>query len=135
MTYRRATLLPGTLVVLLLAACGGGGTSGAPTSPSATSATTVTLRRLAFSPSELTVGVGTTVTWRSEEPIGHTVTSGAVTGIDPTTGLRSGETPDGRFDAPLPSTGATHSFTFTEPGTYSYYCAIHQGMNAQVSVR
>ena len=30
--------------------------------------------------------------------------------------------------------GKTFSFTFTKPGTYTYYCDIHQGMNATIKV-
>ena len=113
----------------LLLAAGCGGKDAAPLD-----AARVAVVRLAFTPTELTVPAGTTVTWRSQEPIGHTVTSGEATGVDPATGLRGGEQPDGRFDAPLASTGATHSFRFTSPGTYTYYCAIHKGMNARVVV-
>ena len=40
-------------------------------------------------PSTTTVEVGTTVTWRNDEPITHTVTSGRFVGVDETTGLRS----------------------------------------------
>ncbi|HEV2890855.1 MAG TPA: plastocyanin/azurin family copper-binding protein [Frankiaceae bacterium] len=94
----------------------------------------VSLLRLAFEPGDLTVPAGTRVTWHNDEVIGHTVTSGTVTGIDPTTGLRSGQTADGRFDAPLATKGATFSHAFDTPGTYSYYCAIHLGMNARVVV-
>ena len=120
----------------LLLAAGCGGDSGTPSGGGSATAegVTVTLKSLAFAPAELTVSAGTTVTWRSDEPIGHTVTSGEPTGIDPMTGLRADEKPDGRFDVQLATTGATHSFRFTSPGNYPYYCAIHQGMNARVLV-
>jgi plastocyanin len=87
-----------------------------------------------FNPSTTTVKVGTAVTWRNDEPITHTVTSGRFVGVDKTTGLRSSQTPDGLFDAKLDGKGKTFSFTFTKPGNYSYYCDIHQGMDAMVKV-
>ena len=87
-----------------------------------------------FNPSTTTAKVGETVTWRNEEPIGHTVTSGRYVGIDKTTGLRSSQRPDGMFNAKLGGKGKTFSFTFTKPGTYTYYCDIHQGMNATITV-
>ena len=52
-----------------------------------------------FNPSTTTVPVGTTVTWRNDEPITHTVTSGRYEGVDKTTGLRSEQYPDGAFNA------------------------------------
>jgi len=38
------------------------------------------------------------------------------------------------FNAKLAGKGKTFNFTFTEPGTYTYYCDIHQGMNATITV-
>lgn len=122
-------------LALAATACGGGrdaGPAAAPASPAP--AATVAVVRLAFDPVELTVPAGTTVTWRSDEPITHTVTSGQPTGVDPATGLRSGARADGTFDGPLDTTGATFAFRFADPGTYSYYCTIHRGMNARVLV-
>jgi plastocyanin len=121
----------GVVLVLLASACSG---SGSDEPPARAPGPTVSLKLLQFQPGQLTVKAGTTVTWVDDEPITHTVTSGAVTGVDPTSGLRSGQTPDGRFDQRLESKGATASYRFTEPGTYSYFCSIHQGMNASVVV-
>lgn len=106
---------------------GGGTNSGA-------SGTTVTLKSLMFMPPVLRVKAGTTVVWRNDEPITHTVTSGKVLGVDKTTGLRSNQHADGRFNHVLKGKGDTFSYTFTTPGTYSYYCDIHQGMNAEIVV-
>jgi plastocyanin len=126
---RRLPLLGAAGALLLATACSGGSDS-----PTAADGPTVELKLLAFSPTELRVKTGTTVTWRNAESITHTVTSGTVRGLDPTSGLRSGEDPDGRFDDRLGTRGATSSYRFTEPGTYSYFCSIHQGMNASVVV-
>ena len=94
----------------------------------------VNLSPLMFHPAMTTAKVGTTVTWRNDEPITHTVTSGRFEGVDETTGLRSSQDPDGTFEAKLDGKGKTFSFTFTKPGTYTYYCDIHQGMNATITV-
>jgi plastocyanin len=94
----------------------------------------INLSSLMFNPSTTTVPVGTTITWRNDEPITHTVTSGRYKGIDETTGLRSSQAPDGTFGARLEGKGKTFSFTFTKPGSYTYYCDIHQGMNATIVV-
>lgn len=94
----------------------------------------ISLKSLMFMPQGLTVKVGTKVTWRNDEPITHTVTSGMVTGVDPATGLRSGQVPDGLFNATLKGEGDSFSYTFTKAGTYTYYCNIHFGMSAKVIV-
>jgi plastocyanin len=57
----------------------------------------------------LTVSPGTTVTWHNNDAVRHTVTSD--------TGL---------FDGNLPG-GADFQFTFSQPGTYPYYCKPHGG--------
>lgn len=74
-----------------------------------------------FQPAEITVGAGTTVTWRNDSGVEHTVTSGARN--DPT----------GLFDERVPA-GGSFSFEFDEPGTYEYFCRIHPGMDAVVIV-
>jgi len=102
--------------------------------PAAPAGPVINLSSLMFNPSTTTVKVGETVTWRNDEPIGHTVTSGRYMGIDKTTGLRSSQKADGMFNAKLDGKGKTFSFTFTKPGTYTYYCDIHQGMNATITV-
>jgi plastocyanin len=124
---------------LLLAGCGmaeSAGHSGSaghaaghlPTQPAAS---TVVTKLLAFGPEKLTVPVGTTVNWRSGDGISHTVTTGTFTlGGD---GLRGDENPDGRIDLPL-DRGHEVSFTFDQPGTYTYFCSIHKGMDGVVEV-
>lgn len=95
----------------------------APASPAAGSATstpggsgsagqtvTISVKNFAFNPKELTVSPGTTVIWHNEDSASHTVTSD--------TGL---------FDNPLPSGGTDFQFTFSQPGTYAYYCRPHGG--------
>jgi nitrite reductase (NO-forming) len=80
----------------------------------------------AFDPIDLTVPVGTTVRWTNLDSVAHTVTSGT---SDGSTG-----TPDGIFDSPFLDLGDTFTFTFTEPGTYPYYCKPHPWMKGTVTV-
>jgi plastocyanin len=137
----RRKLVIGAASVLIamgaLAGCSAQAQSSA-TTPSTMTSTpagpVVNLSSLMFHPAMTTVKVGTTVTWRNDEPITHTVTSGRFEGVDETTGLRSSQDPDGTFEAKLDGKGKTFSFTFTKPGTYTYYCDIHQGMNATITV-
>jgi plastocyanin len=78
----------------------------------------IDIKDFAYRPSVLTVPVGTTVTWtnRDEEP--HTVTS--ATGAFASAGLSHAE---------------TFQQTFTQPGTLTYFCALHPQMKATVVVR
>jgi plastocyanin len=110
----------------------------APATPSAAASSpagpVINLSSLMFHPSTTTVKVGTTITWRNDEAITHTVTSGRFVGVDKTTGLRASQKADGTFNAELAGKGKSFSFTFTKPGAYTYYCDIHQGMNATITV-
>lgn len=76
-----------------------------------------------FTLENLNVPVGTKVTWTNQDGVPHTSTSGV---------------PDGQsdvWDSPVFSPGSSFSFTFTEAGTYSYFCRIHlTAMQAAISV-
>lgn len=72
----------------------------------------------AFSPGELNVAVGTTVTWRNTDSTSHTSTSNA-------TGWNSG----------IIAPGGQFSFAFQAAGTFPYRCTIHPGMVGSVVVR
>ena len=92
---------------------------------------------LRFMPEDITVPVGTTVTWRNGEAIGHTITSGAWGDVNESTGLRGSQKADGLFDhalAPMGQEGDTFSYTFNEPGEFLYFCNPHLTMNARVIV-
>jgi glucose/arabinose dehydrogenase/plastocyanin len=69
-----------------------------------------------FSPQDVTVTVGDTVTWVNTGSYNHTTTSGTTAG---------GPHPDGLWDSGYLSSGASYSHTFTQVGTYPYYCAPH----------
>ncbi|RNL79943.1 HcpC [Nocardioides marmorisolisilvae] len=118
------------LTLALVAGCGSTG-SGSPKSSGSSSKDTVTTKLLSFMPEKLTVKVGTKVTWKAGDGIGHTVTTGTFTlGSD---GLRTAENPDGLINKPLRA-GKDVSYTFTKPGKYVYYCSIHKGMAGEIDV-
>ncbi len=85
--------------------------------------TAVTIKTFQFQPGRLEVKTGTKISWTNQDEIVHTVTSGTP------------ETRDGRFGSPLEGKGATTSFTFTEPGTYPYFCERHQSMQGEIRVQ
>jgi plastocyanin len=135
---RQALLVLVALVAVVLTGCSSSkassGSSKAASAGGADKGTVISLKSLMFKPGDLTVKAGTKVTWRNDEPISHTVTSGTVTGVDKTTGLRTGQKADGRFNAKLKGNGDTFSYTFTKAGAYPYYCDIHFGMAAKIVV-
>ena len=105
--------------------------------PAEQGAGTVITMSLKFMPTDITVKVGDTVTWQNGETIGHTITSGQWGEVNGATGLRGTQAPDGMFDHKLSAMGQegdTFSFTFTEAGTFLYYCQPHLTMNAKVIV-
>ncbi len=71
-----------------------------------------------FSPATLTVPKGTTVTWINQDDMVHTVTSAAQV-----------------FSSASLETDDSFSYTFTTPGTYTYYCKLHPRMTATVIVQ
>jgi plastocyanin len=72
-----------------------------------------------FSPRDLTVARGEAVTWRNQDPYSHWVVSTQADVLD------SGEL----------SQAQAYSKTFSQAGTYTYYCNIHNYMKATVTVR
>ena len=77
----------------------------------------VEIADFAFSPAELTVPAGTTVTWTNNDSAPHTVTSD-----------------DGAFDSGRLDEGDTFEFTFEEAGTFAYHCDFHPNMTATITV-
>ena len=137
----RALLVFILVTVVFVGACGGDDASSGDTSSTTTTSSveaaastdgaTVTMKLIAFQPESISVDAGTTVTWRQTDPGVHTVTSGTV---DQGTGGVT-EKPDGTFDSGNLETDKTFSFTFAEPGTYSYFCAVHPAtMRGRVQV-
>ncbi len=93
--------------VLLLS----GGVSGAESVPA-------DIKGYEFAPGDITVAVGDTVTWTNSDTAPHTVTS----------------TGGGPLDSPTMQKGDTWGFTFTQAGSYPFYCAVHPDMKGTVTV-
>jgi plastocyanin len=86
--------------------------------PAAADKQEVTIKDFAFHPKTLEISAGSTVTWTNADGDTHTVTSS-----------------NGAFTSPALDSGETFSQTFTAPGTYNYFCALHPHMTAQVIVK
>ena len=84
----------------------------------ASTSTEINISGFAFVAATVTVTVGTTVTWTNLGSVRHTVTS--------ETDL---------FDSGNLARNATFSYSFTDRGTFSYFCAIHPYMRAKVIVK
>ncbi len=78
--------------------------------------TKITIDNFTFSPAELTVKVGTTVTWKNQDDIPHTVVSA------------------GKFKSKALDTDDSYSFTFTAAGDYKYFCSLHPHMTGMIKV-
>jgi len=75
-----------------------------------------------YLPYEVSVTVGTTVTWSNDDIAAHTVTSGNF------------PEHDGLFDSSVFMSGTTFEFTFDDVGDYDYYCFVHPWMAGIVHV-
>ncbi|HEX5166916.1 MAG TPA: plastocyanin/azurin family copper-binding protein [Thermomicrobiales bacterium] len=110
------------LGLLALSGCSGSDSPPASAATADTGNSPVAIRLFQFQPSPLEVTAGTTVTWTNGDDILHTVTSGAP-------GAK-----DGRFDGTLDGSGTSYMVTFSEPGTYAYFCSRHESMRGEVRV-
>jgi len=113
-------------IVLALAACGRSDEQTRTAGPAGGAAqgagAAVTIQTFQFQPSPVEVKAGTRVTWNNHDDITHTITA---------------DTPDnrsGRFDLPLNGKDTSAAFTFSEPGTYTYFCSRHESMRGEVHV-
>src|SRR2546423_5067813 len=86
--------------------------------PAGADTNTVTIKNFDFSPMQISVGAGTTITWHNADEEPHTVTSD------------SGAFRSGAIDG-----GGRYSFKFAKPGTYRYLCSIHPQMMGTIIVK
>jgi plastocyanin len=116
---RRFGLIAGLVVVLATAVAGGRAAwlLRADTA-SAQAASAVTIDNFAFTPAELSITTGTTVTWTNAQGAPHTVTSDT----------------GGQFDSGIFNQGQTFSHTFNDAGEFPYHCNVHPSMTAVVNV-
>lgn len=108
---RRAWMVSPVLVGLLLVAT-------PQLAAAATSEVTVKIENFTFSPADLTITPGTTVTWVNNDDIPHAVVETEKT-----------------FRSKALDTDDKFSFTFTTPGEFSYFCSLHPHMTGKITVK
>ena len=81
------------------------------------SAYVVKIDNFSFSPAMLTVPAGAKVTWTNHDDMGHNVVSS-----------------EKKFKSKVLDTDDSYSNTFTEPGTYEYFCGLHPKMVGKIVV-
>jgi plastocyanin len=81
-------------------------------------AQSISIDNFSFTPKEITVAAGTTITWVNRDDVPHTVVS-----------------PDKKFRSKALDTDDQFSFTFTDAGTYSYFCSVHPVMTGKIIVK
>ena len=79
---------------------------------------TVTIKDMAFSPANLTISTGDTVTWINEDRMGHS----------------AWESANNSFDTGIIGSGQGASLTFGGPGTFNYRCRPHSNMRGTITV-
>ena len=77
----------------------------------------VKISNFAFTPQNLTVKPGTTVTFENDDDIPHLVVA-----------------TDGSFRSKALDTGDKYVFTFSKPGDFAYFCGLHPHMQGKISV-
>jgi plastocyanin len=112
LTWAAATLLAGAATVV--------GVGLGLAAPAEAASQTVVIKQYAYSPANLTIGHGDTVTWTNQDSVEHDVkvTQGPAT-----------------FRSPLLGKGQSWSHTFTTAGSYAYICSVHPDMKASITVR
>ncbi len=115
-----------TLACLLMVCAGCKNDSSNPYGPPATSSTApasnpasnvVVMSGMTFNPAQITVKVGTTVTWTNNDGYAHTSTSDS-----------------GLWDTGAIAGGHSASHQFTTAGTYPYNCIYHAAMGMRGTV-
>src|SRR5438067_2363161 len=151
----RALILP-LAALLFLAACSNKTSAGTATAPSTLQVKAglndpkdPNIAVLAYLPNTFTVKVGETVQWTATGPEPHSVsfvpsgqtppTPGTPAAIalqapKPATGAYDGTTTVSSGLGPTSSTPMTFSLSFSKPGSYKFFCAIHAQMRGTVTV-
>lgn len=116
------------ILVIAVVAVGCGSDADQPTTPRAASPAasqgtmpsdgTIAIEDFKFVPEEVTVDVGTTVTWTNEDAAPHTATAD-----------------DGSFDTGNLREGDAGEVTFGKAGSFAYFCEFHKFMRAKITVR
>jgi len=105
------------LVIVALMMAGRASSSGATTAEERP-ATEIKIDNFSFSPNTVTVPVGSTVRWTNRDDVPHNVVN-----------------EDKSVKSKTMDTDENFSYTFTKPGTYTYYCSIHPRMTGKIVVQ
>jgi plastocyanin len=140
-TARAAALsaLGALILVIPLTGCGGGGTAATPSDPPQVWSITTggseqseAIQALDFYPNTITIHTADTITWSNSTSIPHTI-SIPQAGQKPPAGAPNPAPVGGNvFDnsayisSGFLTKGKTYSVRFTKPGTYKFYCLVHQ---------
>ena len=128
----RFLLVAAASSLLLGTACSSSGGSAATKAEGGGEGVPVSTALLTFDPKEVRVAEGQTVTWVGGDNITHVLVEGDYTvGSD---GLRTEESDDKAFNLRLTKKDQKVSYTYDKPGTFTYFCTIHKGMNGAVVV-
>jgi plastocyanin len=109
-------LLALLVFTLTITACGGADVTTSPQAqeppqaPQDSTDPAVQIVDSSFKDKTITIAAGTTVVWTHDGNRPHTVTAD-----------------DGSFDSSTLNSSDSFKFTFSEPGTYPYYCRFHGG--------
>jgi len=76
------------------------------------------MQAMQFSNQSIEIAVGTTIEWKNEDPVPHTVTAD-----------------DGSFDSGMIDGGQVWRYTFTKAGTYPFHCTPHPFMKGTIVVK
>jgi plastocyanin len=107
MTRRLSALVPAVAALVLAT---GAASADAPTR-------TITIPGKFYEPAQISVLVGTTVSWKNDDSINHTATAD-----------------DDAFASGYLPPGGSFSFTFAKQGRYAFHCTIHKFMKGEVDV-
>ncbi|PYP93448.1 MAG: amicyanin [Candidatus Angelobacter sp. Gp1-AA117] len=81
------------------------------------SMTEIKIDNFSFTPASITIPAGTEVHWKNNDDIPHNVVSN-----------------DHTIKSKVLDTGDDFAYTFSQPGTYDYFCSIHPKMTARIIV-
>src|SRR5215470_12202722 len=108
-------LMSFSAVLVLILACRQ--TTHAAAAPVTAATAEIKIDNFTFIPATLKVAVGTQVTWINHDDIPHSVV-----------------TDDKSIKSKALDTDEKFTFTFTKPGTYSYFCGLHPKMKGSIVV-
>ncbi len=108
------SVIMATLLILTIAGCSAG--TGPTPSATVTDKNTIVIQNYKFTPAEITIQKGETITWINMDSIAHTATSVS-------------------FDSGMLGYGQSFKYTFNTAGTFDYHCTPHPYMTGKIIVK